>query len=290
MLIAVTGRDLLKRESLAKLRDMVIDLQLIDGVRGLISLFSARQPPQGNQLPAALFPPDLPTGAAYDALIERVKSNEIIRGKLLSNDGQLALVVLALDPATVHSNDLSRLIGEIRETIANDLAGSGDRAQLTGVPVIQLELRNAVQRDRLIYNTFGFAIGCFIAIIFFRRVSFMVVAAAPPLIAILLALGALGWLDFRLNMFLNVMTPLIMVISFSELDAAYLRRSRPRSAWRGQARGVPPGDPGRGPGLRAHPCDRGLVVHCAAVLAVRSHPHLRPGRPDRHRASHWSRC
>ena len=28
--------------------------------------------------------------------------------------------------------------------------------------------------------------------------------------------GALGWLDFRLNMFLNVMTPLIMVISFSD--------------------------------------------------------------------------
>src|SRR3974377_2509863 len=44
----------------------------------------------------------------------------------------------------------------------------------------------------------------------------MIVAAAPPLIWILRALGTLGWLDFRLNMFLNVMTPLIMVISFSD--------------------------------------------------------------------------
>jgi uncharacterized protein len=44
----------------------------------------------------------------------------------------------------------------------------------------------------------------------------MIVAAGPPLTAILLALGTLGWLDFRLNMFLNVMTPLIMVISFSD--------------------------------------------------------------------------
>jgi uncharacterized protein len=38
----------------------------------------------------------------------------------------------------------------------------------------------------------------------------MIIAAGPPPIAILLAFGALGWLDFRLNMFLNVMTPLIM--------------------------------------------------------------------------------
>jgi predicted RND superfamily exporter protein len=227
VLIAVTGRDLLKRDSLAKLRDMVTDLQLIDGVRGLISLFSARQPPQGDQLPAALFPETLPTGAAYDELIKRVESNEIIRGKLLSNDGQLALVVLALEPSTVRSNDLTRLIGEIRKTISDDLAGSGDRAELTGVPVIQLELRSAVQRDRLIYNSFGFAIGCFIAIVFFRRVSFMIVAAAPPLIAILLALGALGWLDFRLNMFLNVMTPLIMVISFSDsMQLTFAARDR----------------------------------------------------------------
>ena len=62
----------------------------------------------------------------------------------------------------------------------------------------------------------GFVAGCLIAVLFFRRISFMIIAAAPPLSAILLALGALGWLDFRLNLFLNVMTPLIMVISFSD--------------------------------------------------------------------------
>ena len=55
----------------------------------------------------------------------------------------------------------------------------------------------------------------------------MIIAAAPPLIAILLALGALGWLDFRLNMFLNVMTPLIMVISFSDsMQLTFAARDR----------------------------------------------------------------
>jgi predicted RND superfamily exporter protein len=239
VLIAVSGPTLLQRDTLAKLRDTVTDLQLIDGVRGLISLFSARQPPQPGQIPAALFPEELPTGAAYDQLIERVKSNEIIRGKLLSNDGRLALVVLALEPKVVESNALATVIGEMRKTIGEDLAGSGVTAQLTGVPVIQLELRNAVERDRLIYNSFGLAAGCLIAIMFFRRVSFMVVAAGPPLIAILLALGTLGWFGFKLNMFLNVMTPLIMVISFSDsmqltfaARAAILRGDGKREAFR----------------------------------------------------------
>jgi predicted RND superfamily exporter protein len=216
VLVVVEGKTLLNREPLSKLRQLVTDLQLIDGTRGIISLFSARQPPENGQIPEALFPEELPQGAKYRKLIDRVTANEIIRGKLLSLDGQLALVVLALDPSVVESNGLRNVVGEIRKSVGEDLANSGLTGQLSGVPVMQLEIRNAVERDRLVYNAFGFAAGCLIAIVFFRRVSFMVMAAGPPLIAIVLALGALGWLDFRLNMFLNVMTPLIMVISFSD--------------------------------------------------------------------------
>jgi predicted RND superfamily exporter protein len=227
VLVVIEGKTLLARESLEKLRDLVTDLQLIDGTRGVISLFSARQPPEGGQIPAPLFPEELPEGAAYDQLVQRVIANEIIRGKLLSEDGQLALVVLALDPAIVATNGLTTVVGEIRKTLDENLAGSQLTGRLSGVPVMQLEIRNAVERDRVIYNAVGFIAGCLIAVLFFRRVSFMIVAAGPPLIAILLALGALGWLGFQLNMFLNVMTPLIMVISFSDsMQLTFAARDR----------------------------------------------------------------
>src|SRR5215470_9114826 len=227
VLVVVEGKTLLERKSIEKLRDLVTDLQLIDGTRGIISLFSARQPPEGNHLPEPLFPEPLPEGKAYDALVQKVLSNEIIRGKLISEDGELALVVLALDPAAATGNGLSAIVGEIRKTAAEDIAGTGLKSELSGVPVMQLDIRNAMERDRVIYNAVGFVAGCLIAIAFFRRVSFMVIAAGPPLTAILLALGVLGWLDFRLNIFLNVMTPLIMVISFSDsMQLTFLARDR----------------------------------------------------------------
>ena len=227
VLVVVEGKDLMKRESIEKLRDLVTELQLVDSVRGLISLFSARQPPEPGRLPAPVFPEELPSGAEYDALVQRVLSNEIIRGKLLAEDGTLALVVLALDPKIVGGKGLNTTVGEIRKTMQDNLGDTGLTAQLSGVPVMQLEIRNAVERDRLLYNTIGFLAGCLIAIVFFRRVSFMIIAAAPPLIAILLSLGALGWLNFSLNMFLNVMTPLIMVISFSDsMQLTFAARDR----------------------------------------------------------------
>jgi predicted RND superfamily exporter protein len=227
VLIVVEGKSLLGRASIEKLRDLVTDLQLIEGTRGIISLFSARQPPQGSELPAPLFPEQLPEGAEYDRLIQRVINNEIIRGKLLSEDGELTLIVLALDPEVVASSHLRDVLASIQKTIDDDLAGTQLTARLSGVPVMQLEIRNAVERDRLFYNAFGFAAGCLIAMVFFRRLSFMIIGAGPPLIAIVIALGALGWFNFRLNMFLNVMTPLIMVISFSDsMQLTFAARDR----------------------------------------------------------------
>lgn len=228
VLVVVEGKSLLERNSLEKLRDLVTDLQLVDGTRGIISLFSARQPPEPGKLPAALFPEKLPEGAAYDDFIKnKVLTNEVIRGKLISDDGTLALIVLALDPKIVGDKGLNTTIGEVRKIMAEDLADTGLNSQLSGVPVMQLEIRNAVERDGITYNVAGILAGCIIAIIFFRRVSFMIVAAFPPLLSILLSIGTLGWLGFSLNMFLNVMTPLIMVISFADsMQLTFAARDR----------------------------------------------------------------
>src|SRR5437868_12639262 len=140
VLVVVEGKTLLARDNLEKVRDLVTDLQLVDGVRGLISIFSARQTPAPGKLPAALFPNELPQGADYDKFIETVKQNELIRGKLLSDDGTLALVVLSLDPAVVSNSKLSTVVADIRKTMNDDLANSGLTKELSGVPVMQLEI------------------------------------------------------------------------------------------------------------------------------------------------------
>ena len=155
----------------------------------------------------------------------------------------------------------------MRNELKEHLAGTGLRAELSGVPVMQLEIRNAIERDRLIYNASGFAVGCLIAIVFFRRVSFMIIAAAPPLIAILLALGALGWLGFSLNMFLNVMTPLIMVISFSDsMQLTFAARDR-LIAGDDKVTGLSQCAAHRRPGLRADACHRGRLFYCPAIFS-----------------------
>jgi predicted RND superfamily exporter protein len=216
VLVVIEGPGLLTREKLAIVNSTIVDLQLTDGVNGLVSMLSARDKPDATGYAAPIVPDDLPEGDAYEAMVTKLRNNEIVTGKFLSKDGTLALAVIALDRKLVEERGAKTVIGGILETAEKGLAGSGLKVQLTGAPVMQLEIRNAVERDRFVYNGLGFLFGTVIAYLFFRRISLTLLAIVGPSMAILWTLGVLGGLDFRLNLFINVITPLILVSGFSD--------------------------------------------------------------------------
>ncbi len=216
VLVVIEGQGLLERDKLTAVRDTIVDLQLTDGVNGLVSMLSAREKLDATGYAPPVVPDEMPEGAAYDAMIAQLKGNEIVKGKFLSDDGTLALAVIALDRKLVEERGAKAVIGGILEEAERGLQGTGLKVQLTGAPVMQLEIRNAVERDRLVYNGLGFVLGTLIAYLFFRRISLTLLAVVGPTIAILWTLGVIGGLDFRLNLFINVITPLILVSGFSD--------------------------------------------------------------------------
>ena len=217
VLVVVEGKDLLKRKQLTAFGEAAIELQLADGVEGIVSMLSARGKPDASGYAAPLVPDELPTDdAAYAQIIKTMRDNDIVKGKFLSDDGELAMIVLALDRTVVKELSAKTVIGGIKEILKPIFDEADLKFKLTGAPVMQLEIRNAVERDRLVYNGLGLLFGALVAVIFFSRFSLMLVAALPPFLAIVWSLGLLGWMGFKLNLFLNVMTPLIMVMGFSD--------------------------------------------------------------------------
>lgn len=217
VLVVVEGKNLLTRDGITAFAGATSELQLADGVSGLVSMLSARGKPDANGYAAPIVPDDLPDDdAGLAGIVAALKSNDIVKGKFLSEDGELALIVLSLDRGAVADLGAKAVIGSIKETAERELKPHGLSVKLSGAPVMQLEIRNAVERDQLLYNGLGLLFGAIIAAVFFRRVSLMLVAAVPPVIAVAWSLGLLGWLDFKLNLFLNVMTPLVMVMGFAD--------------------------------------------------------------------------
>lgn len=216
VLLVVEGENLLSRNSLQALQDTILELGLAEAVDGIVSLFSARRMLDEDGFAAPLFPAQMPDAEEFTLLTQELRNNEIVKGKLLSDDGQLTLVLVALNQKKVASIGLSASVAELDLSINEELDKTGLTWKLTGAPIMQLEIRNAVQRDRILYNGLGFALGALIAFAFFKSISLTFIAAAGPATAVLWSLGAIGMLDFRLNLFVNVITPLIMVNGFSD--------------------------------------------------------------------------
>ncbi len=62
VLVVVEGKDLLARDKLERLRTLATDLQLVDSVNGLVSMFSARTAPETGKIPPPLFPDESARG------------------------------------------------------------------------------------------------------------------------------------------------------------------------------------------------------------------------------------
>lgn len=234
VLAVVEGEGLLTRQGLTKLASALTELNLTDGVSGLVSMLSARDRPDASGYAPPIVPDELPEGAAFAAMIKKLKANEIVRGKFLSEDGRLALIVMSLDREIAREYGTDAVIAEIEKALKRELKGSGLTVRLTGAPVMQREIRNAVSRDRIIYNGLGLILGLGVALFFFRKLSLTLLAVAGPTVGILWTLGAVGGLDYRLNLFINVLTPLILVSGFS--DSMHLVMAIRRDIRRGDSR------------------------------------------------------
>lgn len=219
VLVLVEGQTLMRPVILEQIRDLHAQLESAEVVDGVLSIFSVRDPGDSQSLPAPVLPPELPEGKAFDALMTRVLAHPLIGGQLMSKpdeDSQFTLLIASLRPETSRTKGLFEPLREIKAITRKIIEPAGLSAQFAGVPVMQVEIDEAMLRDRIIFNGSGFLVGMVIALAFFRRFKFVLITSICPALAVLWAIGLIGWFDLKLNIFINVIPPLVMVITFTD--------------------------------------------------------------------------
>ncbi len=220
VLVVIEGQDLLTPELFEEVRTLHLELEFADGVAGVLSVFSMRDPPDKTGFPPPMIPEQLPEGLAFQNLIKRVAAHPLLEGKFLSigsgENPDLTILVVSLSQAGLSDKGVEPSIRSLEATVNDVLKGKSLTVSLSGAPVMQLEIRNSIDRDRIVYNAVGLLVGILICLAFFRRLSLVLVSAICPILAVLWALGLLGLLGQKLSTFINVIPPLVMVIAFSD--------------------------------------------------------------------------
>lgn len=223
VLIVVNSPEPFRPEQLEALRDLHLELQLLDQADGVLSAFSVRGELDADGYAPPIVPDVLPEGEAFAALMRDVTAHPFVAGKLLSDTsagGQSLVIVVGMTVEAVSKESLEPTLSAVREAADDLLGATGLGYALFGVPVMQLEIRHASRSDRLTFNITGFLVGFVMCLVFFRDIKLVLISTLCPVISVLWSFGAFGLVGIPFSFFLNAIPPLVMVISFA--DAMHL--------------------------------------------------------------------
>jgi uncharacterized protein len=231
VLIAVEGDNLLEPSNLEALQALHLELSLNEDVAHVLSMFSVRAPPEGAEAsPQPIFPPDV-SELDEDEVADlrgRVMAHPLVSGRLLSEDGTLALVALSLREQAYDEEQAREIVDEIRNTTAEVLEGTGLTATLTGETVMQVEIVATLIKDQQTFIGAGIVIGLVVFWLMFRRLLYVLIAGTTTLVGISLLLGTMWLIGQEVNVLTNVVPVVVMVLVFSDaLHVLFsIRRSR----------------------------------------------------------------
>ncbi|MDA7947146.1 MAG: MMPL family transporter [Hyphomicrobiaceae bacterium] len=220
ILLVVDGDNIFKPKALSALRFLHLDLGLVPDVDFVLSIFSARYPPDQKGNAESLFPAEITDKTDIEALRKKVEAHPLIASKLLSEDAKRALVVVALKPEARGVEDLRNLIDEIDEISETVLEGTGLKVSITGLAALRVEIIGALVRDQGRFALAGLVLCLGLCWFFFRRWAYVAMAGAPAAIAVIWLAGCMAIVGQEVNVLTNIIPVLVIVLVFS--DALHL--------------------------------------------------------------------
>ena len=203
-------------DDLKTLKTLDRELDALEGVRSVLSMFSAIQAPEDGAELQPLFPDDLDTIEDLDALRREATGNPLVAEKLLSDDGSLAVFSISLAEKNRSEATDRRLVGEVRTKAEEVLSGTDLKLSLTGLAVMRIEIISSLARDQKIFRLLALGVSLVIAWIFFRRLSFVAVAGIPAVVAVIWLLGGMWLSGLEINLLTGIAPTIVLVIVFSD--------------------------------------------------------------------------
>ena len=214
--VARDGKDVFETSALAVIEDLSAALESAPWVSDVASL--TRTDTIGSDAEGIVIAPATTGSRSLGAgtLRERVLTDPLLVGSLVSPDGRLATVVGRLDPAGANLEGKSALRAEAELIVARTEAATGHRLLLGGTPVMEPTINLQAQSDIVRSVPLIFALLVLAIYAVFRRL--LVVALTLSIVGIALAwtLGLMAAFESPLNLVSSALIGLIVAVGIAD--------------------------------------------------------------------------
>ncbi|HET7715645.1 MAG TPA: MMPL family transporter, partial [Bauldia sp.] len=213
-LLLVEGADLGTPENFGKLQELQFELQFIEGVDNVFSLFALRHAPDANG-DASLVVADTSRGLTPELAAE-IRGHPLLGEKLLSPDGTAMIYVVTPTERKAPLATVRVLKAEIEKTAESILGDADLVATVTGFPAMRAGIVDILIRDQLRLNLAGVVVGFLVSLIAFRSLIGAVMTAVPAIVAGLAVLGGMGLLGVPVTAMSNIIPALAMIVGYAD--------------------------------------------------------------------------
>ena len=232
LVVAFSTPEIFSEETLTWIAEQTDALGKIAEVREVVSLTSVEDI-VGSDSDFIIRPlvAEMPDSAAgFLQLRQRALDNPLIRGGLLSNDGQAALFLIRTTPHPGDETYDARLIDQVRshmEKNAHNLPGL--EWHLAGWLVTDVSMASYMNRDMALFMPLTFLLLVLLLWLFLRNGYAVLISVAVITLCLIWAMAFLYLVGGAMSPMTSILTPLIMALALSDcvhIFSHFLRQER----------------------------------------------------------------
>lgn len=214
LLEAQDDRTLLRPEILRWMKQLSDSAAELPGVMDVTSLVTVETPRFNLRRREMQWNPLIPERRFEDGewLQRRLKQIPLLNDLLISQDRQLALTMISLDPAGRNIDMLRQRVGSINELLDEMGSPPGTRVAMSGVPAIRVDVIRSLMSDQLVMTPLSALLFVIVTALMYRSWKITAVALLSVIAAVGLTMGIMGWCGMTFSILSNIVPTLVLII------------------------------------------------------------------------------
>ena len=217
--VTIEAQDIFTAANLQSLQELQFTLLLADSVKSVVSIFSLKEPLQGEGVPDPIIPDEIPEDPTELKRLETLLyQHPLSLDRLLAKrdtGGQLTLFLVGLDNQEVDRVGLAAAVATLKSDVLDVLGNSQLKVGVAGVPAMKAEVIEGTARDVVLFNAVGLLVGLVVCWLFFRDPQLVLLSNVPAFVTVIFCLGLFGWSGTEIDPLLNAVIPLVIVVTFN---------------------------------------------------------------------------
>lgn len=211
-------KGIINPRALTIIREMGKELVEIDGISYVVSITDAVDVwGTADGIEVGRLVEDIPeTKEELDELKDRIFSNPLFIGTIISEDGKTTLITARLKKMALVDDDRAEIVKKTREIAGKYQEEWGDKIYVAGVPILNIDLNELTLKDLLTFVPITVLLTVFTIFFTMRRWSAVFLSIGSVALSVGIVIGIYNLTGTEINMVTTMVPTLIMVIGVAD--------------------------------------------------------------------------